>query len=65
MKRAECKKGMMVRDSRDGALYRVIGERVHASDAGAWVEAGVPESDGFRDGPWVIHWSHLKSADKD
>lgn len=60
MKRAECKIGMTVRDTRNGTVYKVIGERVHATDCGAWVEAAQADADGFVDGPGLIHWSHLE-----
>ncbi|AWY07315.1 hypothetical protein SEA_ARACELI_76 [Streptomyces phage Araceli] len=59
MKRAECKTGMLVRDTRSRRAYRVDGERVYATDCGAWVRDLHENSDGVRDGG-VIHWSFLE-----
>lgn len=61
MKREECSKGMLVVDQRTGEGYRVIGERVHATDSGAWVEEiqqNPANPEGVREA-WVVHWSHL------
>ena len=69
MKHAECANGMTVRDVRDDATYKVIGERgvaviggeaiATATDCGAWVEQIDPGPDGVKEA-WVIHWSHLE-----
>jgi hypothetical protein len=68
MKHAECTNGMIVRDTRDGAVYKVIGQRgvapdgtATATDRGAWVEQTEEGPDGVKE-VWVIHWSHLEQV---
>lgn len=59
MKRAECPVGTRVRDTRSGRAYTVTGERIHATDAGAWVRDIHENADGVRDAG-VVHWSYLE-----
>jgi hypothetical protein len=59
MRYADCEIGMIVTDTRTGIGYKVIGERLHASDNGAWVEELEVSSDGVKE-VWVTHWSHLE-----
>lgn len=59
MKRADCPVGTRVRDTRSGRAYEVTGERIHATDCGAWVRDLHEGADGVRDGG-VIHWSFLE-----
>ncbi|MDX3260776.1 hypothetical protein PV336_16265 [Streptomyces sp. MI02-2A] len=69
MKRADCTVGMIVTDTRNGAIYKVLGEWgvsiidgravATATDCGARVETVEINADGVKD-EWVIHWSHLE-----
>lgn len=66
MKWRDCADGMIVRDTRTGALYKVTGRRgvmddgtATATDCGAWVESIEDNADGVKD-VGVVHWSYLE-----
>lgn len=59
MLHAECEVGMIVRDTRNGKTFKVLGHRLHATDSGAWIEETETNVDGVKD-MWITHWSHLE-----